>query len=797
MVLFAYAGLFGFFSVYDDEGYNVAMIRLVSEGVPLYTGQFAYHGPLPYLLKASILNVLRIPVTHESVRLWVLLVWVLSALIGATAIRNLTGNRIFATGGLLVLGLHLFPLRYNPGHPEDLVVLFLLISVLVASADVPWLTENVRAGALGLVGALLLATKINVGFLYLLASAAWLLASAPLGKLWRIVTFVFLAGFTAVPAILMHRAWGPEWQLLFVSTTTTFLTCLVAFRRPPETESRWSEIVGFIACMTAGLVVVVGVTILNGSHLSDILEATVLTAAKHPQVFLRPMSFGPFIVPIMTAFAVISAHQCWRIAQARDLTVGASQSVLKIALSLSTFLFVSVWDAKYYLPLIGPVAWLIVFPGPPNAISERNRRARLFLALAAVFQMLQIFPVIGTQSAWSALLLCVCSLLLLHDGTVELSLRRIPRYVKLAAVLAGGLAAFSVVSFTLGLWTAYWRTPTLGFSNSRLIRMPMAIRANFDWIVASTSRYCDAVVTQPGMNSLVLWSQPTGRLGTSPILITGWPLILSDSQQEQMVAKLTGTRRICAVYNKHASEWWTKDDPQLNPSKVAREPLVAYIQTLQAVRKVGDYEIRANPAAQSAWNEDYLSSGERDFSEANTAVGIPNDLLTGEGSELRFGFQTTHGGLILSIPARMTGSSEDLLPMEPIIYISQDGALMIRSKPSGHFSVAKQAGVLDGKWHEFSLRREAGGWMVSIDSAPCGHIDALLTEGSVPRYFQLGPAFVRDGSGIGPGWVQFFGRLSHVRVGETRSAIRFEALHTSTALRAGKQPVVFPQSHGN
>jgi hypothetical protein len=52
---FAYVSLFSRFSAPDDEGYNVAMIRLVSEGTPLYTGQFAVYGPFPYLSKAAML----------------------------------------------------------------------------------------------------------------------------------------------------------------------------------------------------------------------------------------------------------------------------------------------------------------------------------------------------------------------------------------------------------------------------------------------------------------------------------------------------------------------------------------------------------------------------------------------------------------------------------------------------------------------------------------------------------------------------------------------------------------------
>jgi hypothetical protein len=37
---FAFVSVFGHFTASDDEGYSIATMRLVSEGVPLYTGQF-------------------------------------------------------------------------------------------------------------------------------------------------------------------------------------------------------------------------------------------------------------------------------------------------------------------------------------------------------------------------------------------------------------------------------------------------------------------------------------------------------------------------------------------------------------------------------------------------------------------------------------------------------------------------------------------------------------------------------------------------------------------------------------
>src|SRR3977135_144188 len=100
---------------------------------------------------------------------------------------------------------------------------------------------------------------------------------------------------------------------------------------------------------------------------------------------------------------------------------------------------------EYYMPLVGPVCWLIVFPGSAVAPENRTRCARLFLASVAVFQILQAFPVQGSQTAWSTLLLSMCCVLLLHDGMMELSWRPtgIPRTVVVLVKLVAALT-FSV-----------------------------------------------------------------------------------------------------------------------------------------------------------------------------------------------------------------------------------------------------------------------------------------------------------------------------------------------------------------
>jgi hypothetical protein len=198
---------------------------------------------------------------------------------------------------------------------------------------------------------------------------------------------------------------------------------------------------------------------------------------------------------------------------------------------------------------------------------------------------------------------------------------------------------------------------------------------------------------------------------------------------------------------------------------LAREPLVEYIHDLKPIRKAGGYEISGNAAVASLWKDDYLLNGVRNFAGNNAAIGVPRELISARaGVNLTFGFQTSHGGLILSIPERTEASDEEVVPMEPIIRISSEGYLIAGSKLGGYAPLTGNAGVFDGRWHELSLQKDVVGWVVSLDGIACRHIPELFTPERPARYLQLGGAFVGTGSGAGQGWVQFAGKLRDVRI---------------------------------
>src|SRR5579872_520868 len=390
----AFFGLFSSYIPFDDEGYSIAVIRSVAEGVPLYTQQFDFHGPLPFLAKALIFRALSIPITQESVRVWVLGIWLVSCFCLSFAIWRLTRNSILSGCAIVVTGAHLFALRFNPGHPEDFVVLLLSLAIVVASLDVAWLSGNLQVAILAGLGGFLAATKINVGLFYLLGLALWILASISRTRVWGAAAVLLTAVATAIPTILMRSFLWQSWQLLLVSTFSIFITCSAFLRLPIPNRFSWRHAWLAGASLAAALVAVLGVAQLCGSRFQDVFYQAVVIAATHTGMIVKSV-FTWKAAPAIPIFILASLSQWKTIWSGTVARLERWQVILKIALPLMALSLAAVMRFQFYMPLMGGVCWLVAFPVSRASIRGRNQSARIFIASIAAFQMLQVFPIRG------------------------------------------------------------------------------------------------------------------------------------------------------------------------------------------------------------------------------------------------------------------------------------------------------------------------------------------------------------------------------------------------------------------
>ena len=764
----AFVALFGSYLQFDDEGYSIAVIRGVADGIPLYTKQFDFHGPLPFLAKALIFRSLGIPVTQESMRFWVLGIWMLSCCCLSAAIWHLTREPLTTAAAVLVTGIHLFALRFNPGHPEDFVVLFLSLSILVAAVDSRWMSDNLRVALLAAIAGILTATKINVGLFFLFGLALWMLASFPRRDAWKASALLFTIAVTAFPTVLMRSFLAEFWQLAVCVTLGILVTCTAFLRLPIPARFGWRQAGIAVGSFGAVIAAVLILCAACGSRIGDVVDQTVLVAAKHSALNIKPI-FSLKAIPA-TLICVVVTWIGWRRTEAGpDERFHPSPAIAKVALSLTALSFVSLMHFAFYTPFLGPICWLMVFPDGRNATRDRSQSGRLFLASIAVFQTMQVFPIAGAQTSWSTLAFSVCGLVLLHDGLIELSLgpARILKFATRSLQAVAGVTILLVMIFATTLWFSYWRSPSIGFGGSNLIRIPMATTAEFDWVVANVGHYCDALVTQPGLDSFVLWSSKPGSdlRQRSPVLLVDWPFTMPGDRQQRAADGLAGAGRVCGVYSKRLSDWWTDELPSSAKAQLPALPLVSYLHRLDSIRVVGDYEIRGNQTVKETWTADLLLDGERNLENNRSAVGVPASLLVQIPSPvLIFDFETHAAGPLVSVQSHGRGTDSDEQPFatEALAYINDDGRLSLRTDAGVY--VAGPAKISDGRWHELQLRRESSRWIVSVDGIAQGSLDEFLSAAGLPHYLQLGPAYLENCPELGHGWHSFEGKLRDVRV---------------------------------
>lgn len=124
---YAYYVAFSSFASYDDEGFLDLSLRHFIQGRPLYDEVFTQYGPFYYLFNGAVFQLVGVPVDNDSMRLLVIGVWLMCAAAAALCTLRLTGSVVLAVAALAVTGVHLGVLANEPGHPQALSILFVIL----------------------------------------------------------------------------------------------------------------------------------------------------------------------------------------------------------------------------------------------------------------------------------------------------------------------------------------------------------------------------------------------------------------------------------------------------------------------------------------------------------------------------------------------------------------------------------------------------------------------------------------------------------------------------------------------
>src|SRR5580704_14729693 len=116
------------FASWDDEGYMLVSLAHYIHIGHLYTQTFSEYGPFYFYAQGIFFQLLRLPVTHDMGRLVTLVYWVASSLLAAVFVFRVSKSTFLACAAGLGCMLASRGLASEPGHPQQVVLLLLMIA---------------------------------------------------------------------------------------------------------------------------------------------------------------------------------------------------------------------------------------------------------------------------------------------------------------------------------------------------------------------------------------------------------------------------------------------------------------------------------------------------------------------------------------------------------------------------------------------------------------------------------------------------------------------------------------------
>ena len=264
------------------------------EGLPLYDQLFTQYGPVHFQLRGFLQLLTGELVSHDFTRLVTLAVWQLCSLSCAGFLALQTRSFFFSFLLYLQMTIYLKTFAYEPGHPQETVVLLLCLSLVAISLAQRASTRKAGFLAGGVLGALLTLTKVNVGVFYGISLA--MLAANLLPRRARSEWLASAIGVacTAAPLVLMAadlRGWAGSYVAL--ACVSVVLASWVPKRAGAEGEIDWQAAGWLWAAAALTGVAVLAVALLLGSSPQGLLQGILLGPLRQGRLWSLPASLPP------------------------------------------------------------------------------------------------------------------------------------------------------------------------------------------------------------------------------------------------------------------------------------------------------------------------------------------------------------------------------------------------------------------------------------------------------------------------------------------------------------------------
>lgn len=600
----AYGVMFSVFMLYDDEGYVLTSYRAFIEHGELYDKVYTQYGPFPFALY-QLLNLAGFPLTHTAGRFLTLAIWAGAALGCAALVGKATRSLALQLAVLAAAFVYLWVLASEPSHPGGLIV---ALTVGLAVTGYHWVTENrIRAWAVGVgvATALLALTKINIGAFVACAAIAWWALHHTDSRVVRLARRVLPLAAVVLPLGLMRPLLGVPWvQNFAVIFACSAIAVIATIARTAAPRTGWADAGAALGAGFGTVLVVLGVVMVRGTTLSDLLDGILLAPLRHPVSFSMRYLWPAGIVAVaVLSLALALAARVWHrrepllvdtlIAGLRLVAAGA------LAWNLARYPMVSPDYLTFGWAL--PCLWLFLWPLATGNVAHLPARA--WLGLLLLGQCLHVFPVPGSQIAWGTLLALPLAAMGGWEAAVWLSQRLRPsaststlparkttakqRDLSVGALVGKiGLIVFAGVmawKFT-AIAARYHDDEDLRLPGAESLRLPAPFTATLRTLVVNAAVHADVLFSFPGMFSFNLWSGvPTPTLTN----VTHWFSLLNEVQQNEIIRALDAQpRAVVIVHREHIRFLTTRE---LTP----RGPLRDYIdQRFEVAFTVDDYEFR-------------------------------------------------------------------------------------------------------------------------------------------------------------------------------------------------------------
>lgn len=543
--------MFSAFMYYDDEGYVLISLKNFAEHGGLYRDVYSQYGPFPFVFYSAI-HELGLPLTHFTGRMVTLAAWTAAAVLGGSLVRQGTRSFSLAVAVLAAVFAYLWVMANEPTHPGGLIV---MITMVMGAVGYRWLLLG-RIGRWAILtaagAAMLILTKINVGGLAALSVLAWMLLHARNDYVRRWAPGLLAAAAVLVTVVLMRPLLALPWvQTYAIVFACSAVAAVAAAARAGHALLGMREFGGSIAAGVVVAAAVIGVVMVRGTSIGELVDGVLLAPLRHPAIFSVPFTWAPGA----GAFAVGSALGCAaslilhrRHPERIDRGVAVLRVAVAVALAIALLRFPSAVPDRMVFAYGAPCVWLFLWPLAGE--SHRSASARTWVGLLALGQVLHAFPVAGSQIAWGTVLMLPLGALGAAEALAWLGERLAParqqhahRTMLMLRAAVWGLALVLGLKFAQ-VATRYREGSVFTLPGAELLRLPSHSAAAYRLLTLNAAAHADVLFSEPGMFSFNLWTDlPTPTLANA----THWFSLLPAAQQQEIMAVLESHPRACVI----------------------------------------------------------------------------------------------------------------------------------------------------------------------------------------------------------------------------------------------------------